>query len=125
MKNPGLKILIVDDTALVVDRLVDLLAEMESEAEILRASSYDEGIVSITEDAPDILLLDIKMPGKNGIELLADVRQKHPDMIIIMLTNMVSGYYQDLCKEIGANYFVDKSKEFESIPGIIEKYLPV
>lgn len=125
MKNPGLKILIVDDTALIVDRLVDLLAEMESEAEILRASSYDEGIVSITEDAPDILLLDIKMPGKNGIELLADVRQKHPDMIIIMLTNMVSGYYQDLCKEIGANYFVDKSKEFESIPGIIEKYLPV
>ena len=37
MKNPGLKILIVDDTALVVDRLVDLLAEMESEAEILDA----------------------------------------------------------------------------------------
>ncbi len=117
--------MVVDDTSLVVTRLFSLLGEMDGDAELLKAYSYDEATAIIAGSTPDIILLDIQMPGKNGIELLADIRGKHPNVIIIMLTNMVSDFYKDLCKEMGANHFVDKSKEFEKIPEIIESYLPV
>ncbi len=125
MTHKRLKILVVDDTSLVVNRLFSLLGEMDADAELLKAASYDEAIAIIAGSAPDIILLDIQMPGKNGIELLADTRKKYPGIIIIMLTNMVSDFYKDLCKEMGANHFVDKSKEFEKIPVIIQSYLPV
>ncbi len=125
MATQPLKILIVDDTSLVVNRLVSLLGEMDGDAKLLKANSYDEALSLIVKQTPDIILLDIQMPGKNGIELLADIRHQYPKIIIIMLTNMVSQFYQDLCKEMGANHFVDKSSEFEKIPGIIESYLPV
>jgi len=125
MMHNKLKILVVDDTSLVVDRLCNLLGEMDGEADLLKAFSYDEALIQIKENTPDIILLDIQMPGKNGIELLADIRHSYPNIIIIMLTNMVSDFYKDLCKEMGANHFVDKSKEFENIPEIIESYLPV
>jgi len=92
---------------------------------LFKAFSYDEAMKLIVDHTPDILLLDIHMPGKNGIELLNDIRHSYPNIIIIMLTNMVSAFYQDQCKEMGANHFVDKSKEFEKIPEIIESYLPV
>lgn len=119
-----LKILIVDDAKLVVYRLVSLLADMKGEADLHEAYSYEEAMAEIVNNTPDVLLLDIQMPGKNGIQLLATIRQRYPNMIIIMLTNMVSSRYKELCREMGANHFVDKSSDFEKIPGIILSLMP-
>ena len=119
-----LKILIVDDAKLVVYRLVSLLADMKGETDLCEAYCYEEAMAEIVNNTPDVLLLDIQMPGRNGIELLSAIRQRYPNMIIIMLTNMVSSRYKELCDEMGANHFVDKSSDFEKIPGIILSLMP-
>jgi DNA-binding NarL/FixJ family response regulator len=116
------KILIVDDSALVVDRLFENLHEMKCVDKLFSAHSYAEAVNQIKLQPPQFILLDIQLPGKNGIELLSYIKQNYPNIITIMLTNMVSDYYKDLCNNIGADYFIDKSSEFEKIPGIIETY---
>jgi DNA-binding NarL/FixJ family response regulator len=116
------KILIVDDSALVVDRLFENLHEMKCVDKLFSAHSYLEAINQIKQQLPHFVLLDIQLPGKNGIELLSFIKQNYPNIVTIMLTNMVSDYYKDLCNNIGADYFIDKSSEFEKIPGIIETY---
>lgn len=121
--NAGYKILVVDDAALVVDRLFDILNEMEVVNELISAHSYQDAVEKIQQKNPHFVLLDIQLRGKNGIELLSFIKQQYPEIITIMHTNLVSDYYKDLCNEMGANYFIDKSTEFEKVPEIIKANL--
>jgi DNA-binding NarL/FixJ family response regulator len=45
--------------------------------------------------------------------------KNHPGIKVVMLSNLVSDYYQKTCKKIGAVHFIYKSKDFELIPGIV------
>lgn len=64
-----MKILIVDDEALARERLSDLVIELYPDANTGEAANGIEALDKITEQAPDILLLDIRMPGMGGLEL--------------------------------------------------------
>ena len=124
MEDGRLNILVVDDAEIVVQRLFEILNEIDCLSSIFNAGSFDQAVNIIKENKLDIILLDIQMPGKNGIELLAFIRKKYPKIITIMLTNRVSDFYKELCKNMGANYFIDKSSEFENIPRIIKSLIP-
>lgn len=117
------QILIVDDSELVVSRLSDMLKESSILVNILTAYSYTEAQEKMKQHQPSLVLLDIQLPGKNGIELLSLIKAEYPKVITIMLTNRVSTYYKNLCEAMGANHFIDKSSEFETIPNIIEHYI--
>lgn len=118
-KHSSKTILIVDDSLLIIDRLTDSLKDHETVKKILVATDYAEAVKILEEKITDIVLLDIQLPGKNGIDLLKFIVKEYPDTKVIMCSNMSSDYYIKLCKEIGAKYFVDKSKDFELIPGIL------
>ena len=70
MINAHLKILIVDDTDIVVERLYKMIIEIDTVDTVLKSNSYNEAVEIINNEVPDIILLDIHMPGKNGIDLL-------------------------------------------------------
>ncbi len=125
MENHNLKVLIVDDSELVVQRLFEILSEAECIDHLYKANSYEQTVELIAIHKPDIVLLDIQIPGKNGIELLSFIKHQYPAIITVMLTNMVSDYYKDLCVSIGCNHFIDKSRDFEKIISIIKSYMPV
>ena len=120
MCSKKVKVLIVDDSNIVVDRLSALIAEMPSAAPVLISNSFDQAVNLINVELPDVVLLDIQLPEKNGIELLRLVKSNHPLIKTIIVTNRASAYYKNLCRELGANSFIDKSREFEKIPEIIE-----
>ncbi|RMG29580.1 MAG: sigma-54-dependent Fis family transcriptional regulator, partial [Methanobacteriota archaeon] len=78
------KILIVDDEDLFRE---DLALVLSKKGYILRtASSAEEGITLAKEFTPDIILSDIVMPGKSGIELLEELQRVLPDSVIIIMT---------------------------------------
>jgi DNA-binding NarL/FixJ family response regulator len=120
MINTHLKILIVDDTEIVLERLFDMIAELDSVDSVLKSNSYNQTVELIKQQAPDVILVDLQLPGKNGIELLKYVKRNYPAVKTIIVTNSASEFYRDLCNSLGADYFIDKSTEFEKIPGIIE-----
>ena len=115
-----IKVLIVDDSSIVVERLSEIIAEMPCAAPVLISNSFNEAVALIKVEVPDVILLDIQLPGKNGIELLSFVKSNYPQVKIIIVTNRVSAYYKNMCREMGANSFIDKSTEFEMIPEVIE-----
>jgi DNA-binding NarL/FixJ family response regulator len=120
MENYSKKsLLIVDDSPLIIDRLIDALKDHETVNKILTANGYPETVKVLSEKETDIILLDIQLQGKNGIDLLKFIVKEYPEIKVIMFSNLASENYIKLCKKIGARYFLDKSKDFEQIPGIL------
>ena len=115
-------ILIVDDALLVVTRIRELLTDSMDGVEVYSAQSFAEGVRMLGKYKLHLLLLDIHLPGKNGIELLKLVKEKFPKVHVIMLTNHTSIKYRNACEELGAAHFIDKSAEFETIPSVIRSY---
>lgn len=118
-----LVVLIVDDNLNYVDRMIGLLEETHNIGYINVASNYDEARRLLVADNPDVVLLDINLPGKNGIELLKLIRQHSVKCEVIMVTNHADDYYRQQCHELGAKHFLDKSNDFGLVPGIIEQFL--
>jgi DNA-binding NarL/FixJ family response regulator len=117
------QLLIVDDAPLIVHRLRTMLEGMPGLDPITSAGTYGGAIEILQRHPSDIVLLDINLPDRNGIDLLRYIRQHHPSVVVIMCSNQSSSFYRNLCTRIGANYFIDKSAEFESIPDVVMRIL--
>jgi DNA-binding NarL/FixJ family response regulator len=109
-------LLIVDDSELIVQRLTGILKEVKNIQALFTAADYQEALKIIIKKKPAIVLLDIHLAGKNGIDLL----KEYPAIKVLMISNHASDYYQRLCKKIGAAGFIDKSKDFDLIPQLVE-----
>ncbi len=115
--------MIVDDSPIIVAWLRQMLAELEAIGKVLEAGSYKEALPLLHSSLPDIVLLDINLPEINGIELLRYIKSESPSAIVIMLTNQADEFYRIRCKKLGADYFLDKSSEFEQVPALVASLL--
>lgn len=118
-------VLIADDSDIVIHRLMQILHEPGFKQDLLKAKSYTEAVDLVKLHQPQVVILDIQLPGKSGIELLNFIRVQYPGIKTIILTNKVNVSYKTLCEKMGADYFIDKSSDFEKIPGIVESYKAV
>jgi len=116
--------MLVDDSKLVIQKLFEILIELDCVNSLTEANSYHQATTILANTHIDVVLMDIKIPGKNGIELLAFIKKNYPLVATIMLTNEVSQSYKSLCKAMGCDHYIDKSSEFESIAGLLELYVP-
>jgi DNA-binding NarL/FixJ family response regulator len=119
----GKSILIVDDSLIITERLQTMLKELDNTGAVESAGDYPLAVQSLKRAPFDIVCLDINLPGKSGIELLRHVKTVYPRIIVIMLTNRSGDYYRTICKSLGADYFMDKSIEFDNVPLLISSLL--
>jgi DNA-binding NarL/FixJ family response regulator len=119
----GKSILIVDDSILIIDRLQVMLTELNDPGPIRYAVDYPSAMQQIKDFLPDIVLLDINIPGGSGLGVLRYIKMQYPTTVVVMVTNQVGDYYRNACRKLGADHFVDKSSEFEQIPAIISSIL--
>ncbi len=102
--------------------MISLLEDLPISKQIRIASDFYTAQEQLLVHTPDIVLLDINMPGKNGIELLRFIRVKNFGSEVIMLTNHAEVIYREQCQELGARFFLDKSSDFGLVPDIIKDY---
>jgi len=123
----ALKIITVEDSPIVIDRVQSLLNEISSAEFKGNATNISSALNLIKVEQPDVVILDISLeedkPKASGINLLIDIRKKYPDLIIIMFTNLSEPQYRNSCMALGANYFFDKSNEFEKITEVLEEVI--
>jgi len=114
-----MKIFIVDDSAIVVERLKTIIEEIEGLEHVGSAANARDAVESILSLTPDIVILDIRLSGENGISVLERMKKEQLTPITIMLTNYPYPQYRKKCRELGADYFFDKITEIEMIPNVI------
>jgi DNA-binding NarL/FixJ family response regulator len=108
-------VLIVDDSEQIRERLVALLAESNQIRIVGQAGNGKEAMRVLQRHTPDTVILDIRLPGSSGIELLKEIKAKYPHVTVIMLTNYDYDKYRQQCKQLGADDFLNKTLEFEKI----------
>jgi len=116
-----LKIYFADDSAFIRHRLTLLIGELEAVTLYGKGENGLQAIDDIDRLKPDVVILDIQMPEKNGIEVLKAIRaldDYHP--VIIIITAFAFDIYRKVCAEYGADHFFDKADEFEKIKDVIE-----
>lgn len=113
--NHPIRILVVDDHALFRHGLVGLLSEMPEFEVAGEAGDGQEALEVVARARPDIVLLDINMPGLDGIDTLKALQQIHPAGRVLMLT--VSQEEEDLVAAImaGASGYLLKNAEIETL----------
>ncbi len=116
-----MKVLIVDDSALVRERLKDMLSETAEVESIAQAKDLLEAIVSFHELNPEVVILDIRMPGGSGIDMLQRLKKVSNPPVVIIFTNYPYPQYRRKCIDVGADFFFDKSSEFEKIPQVLKQ----
>jgi len=119
----GKTILIVEDSPIITVRLLAMLSGLSSVGLVDHSGDCSSAMRLLTKECPDIVLLDISLPGGSGLDLLRYIKGHHPRTAVIMLTNQVDDYYRRKCKELGAAHFIDKSREFQKLPVVISSLL--
>ncbi|MFM8322483.1 MAG: response regulator [Chloroflexota bacterium] len=125
-----LTVLLVDDAKVVRERLVEMLAEVPAIGAIHQAWSVRSALELIRLTEPEIVVLDIHLPdpenrssSTNGIDVLLKIKEQRSREgglpKVIMLTNLTYPQYRRLCVRYGADFFLDKSSDFEKLPEVI------
>jgi DNA-binding NarL/FixJ family response regulator len=105
-------VLVVDDSVMFRQRVISLFNDRNLHP-VLQARNYEEALHWLLKTKVDLALLDISMPGKNGIELLKLIQRTYPATKVWMISNHADEHYKKFCLSSGADYFFDKSLDFE------------
>jgi two-component system invasion response regulator UvrY len=108
-QGPVKKILLVDDHPAVSQRIGELLASAVPHAEMVAASSGEQGLALVEEHAFDLVLLDLRLPGCGGIDVLKELRVTRPGLPVIIISSLPESPYATLARRAGAHGFVTKS----------------
>jgi DNA-binding NarL/FixJ family response regulator len=122
-----MNLLVMDDAASIRERIVELLSEIQGIDEILESEDAASAVQMINERQPDVVILDIQVPPagalRSGIDVLKVTKAQFPRTGVIMLTNFANPRYREECTRLGADYFFDKSSEFEQVPAAVVKIM--
>ena len=118
-----MQILIADDHAVVRRGLKDILAEALPGAHFIEAGSGDEALKRLAESTVSVLVLDINMPGRSGLEILRDVKASHPRLPVIILSVQPEDQYAMRCLRAGAAAYINKDSAPEELAQATKKIL--
>lgn len=114
-----MKILVADDSLVVRERLINLLADLKDLEVVAQAEDAPEAVESIRRLKPDAVILDYRMPHGTGVDVLEGIKPNCVPAIVIILTNYPYPQYRQRCLEAGAHFFFDKSTEFEKVRDVL------
>ena len=114
-----MRFLIADDSDYLRARLVESISEIEGIDIIEQAGSFKEVMEAVENLKPDVVILDIRMPGKNGFLALESIKKRINPPIVIMFTNFPYLQYRKKSMDLGADYFFYKAVEFERLLDLI------
>ncbi len=116
-----MKVYIVDDSILIRDLLKAMLVA-DPEVEIIgEAGNPRDAAKEVFSLNPDVVIMDMKRPLEDGLDTIEKIKNTDSPPVVIVLTNYSLRQYKEKCMDFGADFFFDKSNEFEKIPEVLEQ----
>ncbi len=118
------RVLIVEDSTIFRMLLKETLQSRFPSMEIFEAADGEETKRHMTAHLPDLVFMDIKLPGENGLDLTAKIKAEHPQVIVIVLTSYDTPEYREAAVKARADHFLAKgSSSREGILTLVESVL--
>ena len=106
-----MKLLIVDDELEICDFLKSFFEERNYD--VMTATSGEEALAALDSFKPQVVLLDIKMPVMNGVQVLQNIKSKSPKTKVIMVTALETRDKIEECLRLGADNYITKPLSLE------------
>ncbi|MCR2746446.1 response regulator [Limnobacter parvus] len=115
-----IKVLLADDHALLRGSLKQLLDDTGFVQVVAQAGEYSEIMKAMTANTVDLAILDISMPGKNGVDVVKILKDKYPALKILMLSMHPEDQYAVRCLKAGASGYLTKNTAPEKLVDAIQ-----
>jgi two-component system response regulator DevR len=120
VRKMRMKLFVADDSSMIRERIIRLLTNLPNACVVGQAADGVETLRGIPETNPDLVILDLKMPKAGGLEILPLIKGLPLPPKVMVLTNYATQRHREACAKLGADYFFDKSTEFEKAIEVIE-----
>jgi CheY-like chemotaxis protein len=120
----GLKVLIVEDSTLFRQLFKETLHDRFPSIEIHEAANGEEALRKVEILRPNLIFMDIRLPGENGLELTQKVKNRYPNIIVIILTGYDLPEYREASSQYADYFFSKDSSTAENIFTLVESILP-
>lgn len=118
-----MRILLADDSALILERMREMLS-IYNRLEIVGSfNNGTETLEALRNLKPDLAIVDLKMPGLSGLEILTEIRKEDKNLKYIILTFHSTDYYKRMAILNGADYFFSKVDDFEKVAIVVAEML--
>lgn len=113
--------LLVEDSALLVQRIAELVGELP-DVQIAATAATESDALSLLESGGfDAVILDLQLHVGSGFGILRELRRHDPRPRVVVFTNFAIAAYRDTALALGANYFLDKSLDYDLLPGVLQE----
>lgn len=116
-----IRILVADDHAVVRQGVIQILADVNDMAVKDEAQNGSETLKKVTENEYDVVLLDISMPGRSGLEVLEDIKARRPKLAVLILSMHPEEQYAVRALRAGASGYLTKASAPQELIGAIRK----
>ncbi|MEI6575707.1 MAG: response regulator transcription factor [Bacteroidota bacterium] len=118
-----MKVLLADDSVLILDRLQQMLGAFEQVEIVATCKNGLDTLNALKTLKPDLAIVDIKMPGISGLEVLSEIRKVDKVLKFIILTFYSSDSYRQLAIKAGVDHFISKVDDFEKVSLLVADML--
>ncbi len=118
------KTLVVEDNSLFRQTILNILGNQFPSMTVQEAPDGKTALQMIDDSLPDLVFMDIKLPGDNGLHLTEYIKKKYPQVIVVILTSYDWPEYREAAFNFGADYFIMKGfSTHKEIVNLIESIL--
>jgi DNA-binding NarL/FixJ family response regulator len=117
------KTLIVEDNIRFRQSLTELLRNRFPFMTIDEAGDGGEALRKIDALVPDLIFMDIKLPGENGLEVTKKIKKRYPEIVIVILTYYDSPEHREAAGQCGARSFLPKTTSTEEVVEMVQSIL--
>lgn len=117
------KILIVDDHPVLRDGLEGIITRKDGLTVCGKAGSVKEALAMVDETEPDMVLTDLSLPGRNGMELIKDLRTSHPELPVLVMSMHDELIYAERILRAGGRGYLMKEASAEQLLRAIARVL--
>jgi DNA-binding NarL/FixJ family response regulator len=114
-----LTVVLADDSMVVRQRLRSAIEAIPQVTVVGEAADADQAVACIQTEAPDLVVLDMFMPGGGGTRVLQELAEVDRRPIVLVFSNFAYPEYRDACLQLGADHFLDKSADLDRLLSII------